>query len=438
MNFDLEIFKKKLSEEELKLKGEYIMPFTVSLVFFATLFGIYYLSLNANYSGTTFILSGCCAWFIPVLKRTFNNHYITTNYILTITLLALTGTAFLNGGITAPSVWYMPTIPMFAAFLINGKAVLWWTGITSVGYSFLMLADKYNWMAINEIELTSTPALYFLSIVGLTTLVAEISLLTEYIREKSVNENENLKNQAQRNSSLAALGEMAGGIAHEINNPLMIINGSVMVINKMIKKDDINKEKIEKHLATIEKTVQRAATIIKGLKTLSRDGTDDIREKLTLHEVMEEVLSFLEGKLKHSQVKLNYNSNDENLKKELYVQRVQLSQVFLNLIGNAFDAISENQDKWITIQTQLESDFLLVKIIDCGNGISPEMVEKIFNPFFTTKDVGKGTGLGLSLCHTIMEKNMGTIFVDHNNPHTCFVVKVPLYDEQDLKLIQAA
>jgi C4-dicarboxylate-specific signal transduction histidine kinase len=93
-------------------------------------------------------------------------------------------------------------------------------------------------------------------------------------------------------------------------------------------------------------------------------------------------------------------------------------------LNNAYDAIERQDDPWVDIRVEELPSFVRIRVFDCGKGIPPEVVQRIFDPFFTTKDIGKGTGLGLSISKSLIERQGGRIYVDPQQPHTCFVLEL--------------
>ena len=108
--------------------------------------------------------------------------------------------------------------------------------------------------------------------------------------------------------------------------------------------------------------------------------------------------------------------------------RVQMSQVFFNLLSNAFDAIEKTPSPWIEITAKKNTDKIIIFVRDSGPGIPLEIQNKIFQPFFTTKDVGRGTGLGLSLCSKIIKLHNGDLYINSDDKNTCFVIELPIGD----------
>jgi signal transduction histidine kinase/sensor domain CHASE-containing protein len=234
---------------------------------------------------------------------------------------------------------------------------------------------------------------------------------------------------AMQSSRLASLGEMAGGIAHEINNPLAIIQASARKITRLLSvatfADPEQLEKGRASLQTIETTSMRIAKIISGLRTVSRDGSGDPMQLVKIGEVLGDMAALCSQKFAQSGIKLNFNDS-EHCVDEISCRATQVGQVLLNLLNNAYDAVLTNQDKWVDVSVKNEGGFISVLVMDSGLGIPPDVVEKMMNPFFTTKGVGKGTGLGLSIAVGIIKEHGGTLSYDPTSKNTRFEVKFPV------------
>jgi PAS domain S-box-containing protein len=228
--------------------------------------------------------------------------------------------------------------------------------------------------------------------------------------------------QMIQSNKMASLGEMASGIAHEINNPLAIIKMTALQMQKNINEDNTV---LKNGVTKIDSTVDRISKIIQGLRTFSRDGRNDPFEIVSFDHLIDDILSFCKERLKHHSIQLIKEDFDPNLVFE--GRQIEISQVILNLLNNAIDAVDplEEEDKWIRISAKNNGSFLEIKITDSGKGIPLETQAKMFQPFFTTKEIGKGTGLGLSLSLTIIKNHLGEIFLDNDSPNTCFVLRLP-------------
>lgn len=230
--------------------------------------------------------------------------------------------------------------------------------------------------------------------------------------------------QLASTSKLVALGEMAGSVAHEINTPLNAIIFCAEEIQTSIEKNTFDKRELHEMSGLISQTAERISKIVKSLKMFARDGSGDPFEKLDLSSVIEQAMSLCSQRIQSNGVRLDFLKPATKI--VVSGRAIQLGQVILNLLGNAFDAVAGTKWGWIKIEVSTETDFAFVSITDSGEGLPADVRTKIFQPFFTTKAVGQGTGIGLSLSKEIMEAHEGEIFFDENSPNTRFVLKIPL------------
>lgn len=245
---------------------------------------------------------------------------------------------------------------------------------------------------------------------NLEKLVAERTseLETQMIKNMSVNR-------------LVAVGEVASGIAHEINNPLMVISGLTQKLKREIKNTE-HELILQGSLDKITLMCNRIVKIINGLKLISRDGHGDQMEEFSINKMLDEIRLLTEMKILSMDIQFSIQIDSSiNL---AYGREVQISQVLINLINNSVDAIMSQNEKWITIVVTDQSDLIEFRITDSGNGIPQELKDKILLPFFTTKEVGKGTGLGLSISNGIIQEHGGTFFYNDQVPNTQFVFSI--------------
>lgn len=223
-------------------------------------------------------------------------------------------------------------------------------------------------------------------------------------------------------SKLASLGEMAGGIAHEINNPLAIIHANGNLLRDLMN-ENFDKAMGLKITEKIIVTTERVAKIIRGLRAISRNGDNDPFDTSTVEQIIEEALGVCREKFKVHDVTIKIENSCPLTNIEC--KKVQIIQVLLNFLNNAYDAIEELPERWVKIGVKENQGNIEISVVDSGPGLPPYVREKICQPFFTTKKVGKGTGLGLSISKGIIEAHKGKLSVDDACKNTCFLITLP-------------
>ena len=188
-------------------------------------------------------------------------------------------------------------------------------------------------------------------------------------------------------------------------------------------------ESDQNSLVRLNSTVDRITKIIKSLKLISRDDKGVELEVICIESVILETLNLSESRFRNAGIEISHNLKEA--KTYIFANYVQMAQVIINLLNNAFDAVHELEDKGVSIHIETRGNFACLRVSDSGNILSLGISDKIMDPFFTTKELGKGTGLGLSISKNIINKHNGKFFLDLNSKYTCFVIEIPVALEYD-------
>ncbi len=312
-----------------------------------------------------------------------------------------------------------------AVFLIVTAIAMSWSlsGWQDIG---LYKMDEWQTKIIRN---TAYFALLSLTAVFVKAFIAE----TERLR---INSQESERKMFQA-SKLADLGTLAAGVAHEINNPTTIAASNLEFISKEVAdKGKFANPWIAKRVKRIDDALKRTTQIVRSLLDLARDPQYENIDQVPLKQICGELKALLRSRAIQHDIAIDISQVNEQ--STVQFRRSELGQVLLNLLSNAIDALAccSSESKQIKVSLSESPDHVHIIVADNGPGVPEECVEKIMDPFFTTKEVGKGTGLGLSICFKIIQSNQGLLYYKRIENWSRFVIQLP--NKQDSKSTKVA
>ncbi len=450
---DWAIHPKLIKDPEIFRKAKFAADFSFLNIATALLYTSFYvyagfipgiISVSFGYLGVAI------AFFI--LKKIGHLHLLAHWYAFTI-LYIISPIGFWDGGIQSVAFIHY-CIGILGAFWIGNMKIgfLW----TAIFMSIMIALGVFEYLGIQFpdwiIGQNQVIFVYLVSI-GILGFVAQISAISEMGLQDLQSKLSKSKEQLVEKEKMASLGQLTAGIAHEINNPINFMNGNAIALQMDLKdlepilaellewkkSPNSNKslQKIKNHLSDvdlafvldemnhitdgIQRGSKRIQNIVSSLKTFSHQS----EEKFSLHQLndlLNAALTILQNKINEHQIVIRKHYGDLP---EISCMPARLNQVFMNLLDNAIDAIGMKGT--ITLSTSLDNDYAIISIHDTGVGIEEQDRPYLFDPFYTTKEIGKGTGLGLSISYGIIKEHGGRIEVFSKlNEGTEFRVKLPL------------
>lgn len=243
-------------------------------------------------------------------------------------------------------------------------------------------------------------------------------------RKMAFEEIERTRARQVESSRLLSIGQMAAGVAHEINNPLTVIMGKAWMVQEKIAKGDLSEESVTDAMKKIGQYSERIGKIVKALRDFSRDSSSDPMTIFSIEDILNDTFSMCGERFRHNNVELIVDTSVQNL--DLKCRPSQITQILVNLLNNAYDAAKGSPRPWVKIDVKAVGSSVQIRVHDSGSGVPAGLESRIFEPFFTTKEIGKGTGLGLSICTGIVRDHGGTLSLDLTVSRSCFLLILPL------------
>ena len=268
----------------------------------------------------------------------------------------------------------------------------------------------HEWYAVHTYPTAGGVSLFFIPITRRKNLEAQLET-ERMLREKRIE----------------ALSIMAGGLAHEISNPLAIIHGTASDLQRMALSGlPMSPDEVLKASESIVNTSDRAHRILRGLKGFGREAGKDPMEYASVYEIIDQAIEMQEARFERHQVALR-----TELAPELPLvlcRETQIGQIVTNLVNNSLDAITQQDcpERWVSVEASRSGDNVQIDVVDSGLGIDEESRKRLMEPFFTTKTRGLGMGVGLSLSRAIANEHGGSLELCQGMTHTCFRLLLPI------------
>ncbi len=293
----------------------------------------------------------------------------------------------------------------------------------AIEYRMISASPWYPPAPGNEVALLSTINAIAQSIL-IVFLVRHLQETSFEARQKILEQEKKLLDSAR----LASLGEVAGCVAHEINNPLAVIIMRMTMLRRSLSGGTApSVESLHATITQVEKTVGRIGRIIKGMKRLAHDGSGDQFTEVRLRQLIDEAVAICSDNFHLSGVDLQVIGDDDETKVEC--REAQIVQILVNLLSNALDAVVQLAQPKVWIEYSVSNNEIVeVRVHDNGPGIDGAIEHKIMQPFFATKTGGSGksgTGLGLSISLAIAKSHGGELTLDRERSSSCFLLRIP-------------
>lgn len=387
---------------------------------------LFYFVLNSVFAGYAVVITCVLAAIAPIVLKITKSVKFVGHYTVFVVYCLLIVNGYICGGYGSGPLTWEVALPMAAIFLVGKRAGYFWATACSVVLLVYYLIRQAGIVVGANIPPESLLLFHVLASIALIFVITSFSYFFEVTKNQAFEKLNQTQSILIQSAKMHALGEMAGGVAHEINNPLAIVQSNLELVIDQLKISGVpNKDFVEARLKSAQITTNRIANIVRGLRSFSRTGELDPYRVNSVETLLAETLQLCHEKFISNGIKVKVEIGNPSL--EIQCRDIQVSQVLLNLLNNAFDALTGLEDKWIKIDINQIHSQVEISVTDSGKGIEPELAERIFQPFFTTKEIGKGTGLGLSIAKGLIESHKGILFLDPNSSHTRFVIRLPIY-----------
>jgi signal transduction histidine kinase len=362
-------------------------------------------------------------WIICAILTPFLAHRIKSLALVSIPLLVNLFTAIVlaglfNGGLRAPTTWNVILLPL-GGFFFGGPIL----GILSLIFSIASIG-LISWSEVHKIiEISIDNDLYPIYAAILTIFSCIFSLIMAFVFEKA---RRLYQQETIENSRLSSMGTMAGGIAHEFNNPLAVILAAAERIERLSHVGALNQQELSVLITRITSGADRISRIVEALRIYSARAQEQVTTACNVQSVIMTSIDQFNQRFKDAGISVNVTTTHEPL--EAIINSDELHQILMQIVTNAVEALTEapTEQRSLTVTSGLKGEQVMITVANSGPVIETDHRKNIFVPFFTTKAEQKGhQGLGLNVALGIVSKYGGSIDLDTNTKLTTFVISLP-------------
>lgn len=392
--------------------------FALAVFVYYFAYTLFYYFQNLYIEATTLFLSFVSMFVFAFLQHKKKYTFANTIFILS-TCFAISIPDYTTGFQTRAEAYFLPNILL--CFLIFDFSKSRWLFLINLLPVLFFAVPRLIWGFEVAVQLNSKYLAFFrwsnyLGSMGITFYFALTYVFSLKRYQKTM----------MINHKFSSLGEMAAGLAHELNNPLAILNAKIDLLKIHFQG---HHDKAHESLLQMEDTVDRMAHIIKSLKTFSRSQSYETTEDISLQKLIKQTQILVDERFKKLNISFTLQGDEALTVKG---NSAALMQVFLNLLNNSIDSLQQLQSRaissqsWINVSiSETKNQNIKILVTDSGPALSLEIADKMMQPFFTTKEVGHGTGMGLSISLGIIEKHRGQFIYNQDSANCQFVITLP-------------
>lgn len=396
-------------------------------LYFIVLSAIIHLAIDITTEADSFSLVTQFATLLLFGSVSIYDYFYPSNntrifFLVTIGTIHLSTRYYSYKQVVAPTLMWFPLIPPLLIFFIHSKKSHLISHLITLIVMSIAIIHKADFEPTFNID--SFNAMEMNALIGFITVNYILTFFFKKIDQSKDEYAELIKNRIDSEAHIAKLssiGEMSGALAHEINNPLTIIRGSADILKIKLNKRQV--DGLAEYNAQLDKIVSVTENISFLMKNVLSISSKEEQNSYSIESFLESLQiaeSIVGNKLKLNDIELRYNSDEVN--KFAYLAKEVVAQVLINLFSNAAYAIKDLDQRWIEIKADEDDRSIYIFVIDSGKGIKSETVEKMFEPFYTTKPKGEGTGFGLSLSSQMLAKFGSSISYFNYNGNTSFKI----------------